>query len=201
MCVGCSKEPSHWDGYFEYPQHMFWLRNKKNNFQICTLIWRPELFYLIFQLSCFNKLLWLKCSQLQLNYYMRLLSTRTIVAIKRCLFVPHPIGERYYILHMVNSKSKMDTSMLGQMYSHIMSPLSMRTNWIYTLTWKLKLLQYLQYFNNICITFVICSLKPLCQVLFLLQNISEASSNLAYGLSAANVKLNCRTEDGWSQIP
>ena len=31
--VGCSKEPS-----FEYPQHMFWLRNKKNNFQLHTLI-------------------------------------------------------------------------------------------------------------------------------------------------------------------
>ena len=80
---------------FWVPTTYFLLRNKKNNFQICTLIWRPELFYLIFQLSCFNKLLWLKCSQLQLNYYMRLLSTRTIVAIKRCLFVPHPIGERY----------------------------------------------------------------------------------------------------------
>ena len=26
---GCSKEPSHWDGSFEHPQHMFWLRNKK----------------------------------------------------------------------------------------------------------------------------------------------------------------------------
>ena len=24
---GCSKEPSHWDGSFEYPQHIFWLRN------------------------------------------------------------------------------------------------------------------------------------------------------------------------------
>ena len=32
MCFGCSKEPSHRDGSFEYPQHMFWLRNKKNNF-------------------------------------------------------------------------------------------------------------------------------------------------------------------------
>ena len=29
---GCSKEPSHWDGSFEYPQHMFQLRNKKNDF-------------------------------------------------------------------------------------------------------------------------------------------------------------------------
>ena len=29
MCFGWSKEPSHWDGSFDYPQHMFWLRNKK----------------------------------------------------------------------------------------------------------------------------------------------------------------------------
>ena len=39
MCCGCSKEPSHRDGSFEYPQHMFWLRNKKNNFLLSTLIW------------------------------------------------------------------------------------------------------------------------------------------------------------------
>ena len=29
ICFGCSKELSHSDGSFEYPQHMFWLRNKK----------------------------------------------------------------------------------------------------------------------------------------------------------------------------
>ena len=29
ICFGWSKELSHWDGSFEYPQHMFWLRNKK----------------------------------------------------------------------------------------------------------------------------------------------------------------------------
>ena len=39
MCFGCSKEPSHRDGSFEYPQHMIWLRNKKNNFQLRTLKW------------------------------------------------------------------------------------------------------------------------------------------------------------------
>ena len=27
MCFGCSNEPSHQEGSFEYPQHMFWLRN------------------------------------------------------------------------------------------------------------------------------------------------------------------------------
>ena len=43
-CVlGCSLEPSHWDGTFEYPRHMFWLRNKKNNVSVRTLIWRPAI--------------------------------------------------------------------------------------------------------------------------------------------------------------
>ena len=32
ICFGCSKEPSHRDGSFDYPQHMIWLRNKKINF-------------------------------------------------------------------------------------------------------------------------------------------------------------------------
>ena len=31
MSFGCSKEPSHRDGSFEYPQHMIWLRNKGGN--------------------------------------------------------------------------------------------------------------------------------------------------------------------------
>ena len=39
MCFRCSKEPSHRDGSFEYPQHMFWLRNNENNFQLRSLIW------------------------------------------------------------------------------------------------------------------------------------------------------------------
>ena len=45
MCFGCSKEPSHRDGSFEYPQHMFWLRNKKNNFHLRTLIWGPVILF------------------------------------------------------------------------------------------------------------------------------------------------------------
>ena len=43
MCFGCSKEPSHRDGSFEYQQHLFWLRNKENNFPIHTLIWWPDM--------------------------------------------------------------------------------------------------------------------------------------------------------------
>ena len=38
MRFGCSKEPSHRVGSFEYPQHMFWLRNKKIIFLLRTLI-------------------------------------------------------------------------------------------------------------------------------------------------------------------
>ena len=48
---GCSKEPPQWDGSFEYPQHMFRLRNKKTNFQLHTFIWRPDeglVFHLLF---------------------------------------------------------------------------------------------------------------------------------------------------------
>ena len=39
ICFGCSKEPSHWDVAFEYPQHMFWLRNK--NFFVTHSLLKP----------------------------------------------------------------------------------------------------------------------------------------------------------------
>ena len=42
ICFVCSKEPSHRDGSFEYPQHMFWMRNKENSFPIHILIRRPD---------------------------------------------------------------------------------------------------------------------------------------------------------------
>ena len=37
MFFWCSKERSHGDGSFEYPQHMFWLRNKKIIFSYTLL--------------------------------------------------------------------------------------------------------------------------------------------------------------------
>ena len=36
ICLGCSKETSHRDGSFEYPRHMFWLRNKIITFLVHT---------------------------------------------------------------------------------------------------------------------------------------------------------------------
>ena len=47
MCFGCSKELSHRNGSFEYPQHMFWMRKQKNNFLLRNFIWGPVI------LSCF----------------------------------------------------------------------------------------------------------------------------------------------------
>ena len=52
MCCGCSKEPSHRDGSFEYTQHMFWLRNKKNNFQLRTLTWGLEMVLITYVGKC-----------------------------------------------------------------------------------------------------------------------------------------------------
>ena len=38
ICFGCSKEPSHRDGSFEYSQHILGLINWKFNFKLCTVI-------------------------------------------------------------------------------------------------------------------------------------------------------------------
>ena len=35
------KESWLWSLSFEYPQHIFWLRNRKSNFLLRTLIWGP----------------------------------------------------------------------------------------------------------------------------------------------------------------
>ena len=56
MCFGCSKEPSQWDSSFEYPQHMFWLRNKKNNILLRTLIWGPAYWYIKYNIVHFKVL-------------------------------------------------------------------------------------------------------------------------------------------------
>ena len=45
ICFGCSKEPFHCDGYFEYPQNMFWLINK--NFLWYALSTKGRSFFFI----------------------------------------------------------------------------------------------------------------------------------------------------------
>ena len=37
MCFGYSKQLSNWDGSFEYPQDILWLRNKENTFHYALL--------------------------------------------------------------------------------------------------------------------------------------------------------------------
>ena len=75
ICCGCSKEPSHLDGSFEYPQHMFWMRNKESYFPISTRIWRPDSYVFIidfnpsmhFELSGF-KLVRVICTKFLCTY-------------------------------------------------------------------------------------------------------------------------------------
>ena len=44
ICCGFSKEPSQWDGSFDYPQHMLWMKNKKKKESLLhTLIYNPVL--------------------------------------------------------------------------------------------------------------------------------------------------------------
>ena len=47
ICLGCSKEPSHRDGSFEYPQHMFWLRTKKIYSELGPYIRKPGTYNLL----------------------------------------------------------------------------------------------------------------------------------------------------------
>ena len=50
------KEQSQWDGSFEYPQHMFQLRNKKINFLVRTLkCLSPDLFIYLFYKVAFDQ--------------------------------------------------------------------------------------------------------------------------------------------------
>ena len=50
ICFGCSKEP------FEYPQHMFWLRNKKIKFSLLNLYQSPKEDYLSIVCDWVNRL-------------------------------------------------------------------------------------------------------------------------------------------------
>ena len=51
MCFVCSKELSRRDGSYEYPHHMFWMRNKEHNFPIQLLSGGLEVVCLISQFS------------------------------------------------------------------------------------------------------------------------------------------------------
>ena len=53
ICFGCSNELSHCDGSFEYPQHMFWLKNKNVNFLLRTLNLSPD--NILFILQAFSE--------------------------------------------------------------------------------------------------------------------------------------------------
>ena len=56
ICFGCSKEPSHWDGSFGYPQHMFWLKIRKLFF-CYTLLTKVLCLHTLFKINFSIKIL------------------------------------------------------------------------------------------------------------------------------------------------
>ena len=52
MCFGCSKEPSHLDGYFEHSQHMFWITNMEKIFFQYALLSGALLTLIVILISC-----------------------------------------------------------------------------------------------------------------------------------------------------
>ena len=97
MCCGCSKEPSHRDGSFEYPQHMFWLRNKKNIFQLHNLSGglTPTLFSSNYHVLAHL----LSCYVAQYNQMTRLNTTHTMYIRYMCLVVT--CWERAVLQHVL----------------------------------------------------------------------------------------------------
>ena len=63
-CFGCSKELYHRDGCFEYTPNIFWLRNRKNNFLLRTLICGNDELPL---LTCISRVLFISLGSLGTN--------------------------------------------------------------------------------------------------------------------------------------
>ena len=59
MCFGCSKEPSHLDGSFEFPQPMFWLRNKIKKYLFVTNSSKGlnDIVYILSNIKCENAII------------------------------------------------------------------------------------------------------------------------------------------------
>ena len=70
MCFGCSKETSHRQGSFEHPQHRFWMRNKKNNFQICSLLRPVSHMRISILTTCMNSYRGARSPHFGLSFYL-----------------------------------------------------------------------------------------------------------------------------------
>ena len=75
----CSKEQSHWDCSFEYPHHMFWLRNKKININLHSYLGalspnEKKMLVSLAEIPCFHPFCWSGSS------VVRVLDSRTRAA-------------------------------------------------------------------------------------------------------------------------
>ena len=106
--------------FFEYPQHMFWMRNKENSFPICTLIWSPGMLWwsilqyfppsLSYHLSskpmfcllwvaAYDRFYWIQSIE-QETCHRR--ATHTYHAGNSCAFLFHKrFSERHWFVHIL----------------------------------------------------------------------------------------------------
>ena len=110
MCFGCSKEPSqweqsHWDSSFKYPQHVFWLGNKENIFQLRSLIWRSVSLIVIM----LNSFVFLPCAEIFLGLIWGRYSAPSQLKNEQSLLKMMHIIPNFLILHFGESFMKIWT--------------------------------------------------------------------------------------------
>ena len=125
MCFGCSKEPSHRDGSFEYPQHMFWLRNKKIIFSYallyggmisCCLNWGFN--FLFFAINHLITISTIHKGSLLLNFLVvRFFYIILVILSKRFLIVHSPKRHRH--AHAALWKEQLNPLFIAGMHNSI----------------------------------------------------------------------------------
>ena len=99
ICFGCSKEPSQWDGSFEYSQHMFWLRNKKIIFWyalLTTLIESSN--QSVLNISYLENCIFLTIKIFNTKYTYKLISIFSCLFLKWHFLLPYLMGSNEFHL-------------------------------------------------------------------------------------------------------
>ena len=102
ICFGCSKEPFHQKNCLIETQHMFWLRNKNNNFRYPHFSWDLQTSNPLSTSGCFlliwyNKLGWfivyIEGSHVMLYFFLwrSFLSKQTVYTQLKCCIMGHNI--------------------------------------------------------------------------------------------------------------
>ena len=94
ICCGYSKEPSHWDGYFEHPKHIIKLISKKT----FTILWATFLYTQTQVLQIINE--W-KTHQVKLNVFMTIQTCSTQWILAKMMTKKLSIPLIWIVVHLV----------------------------------------------------------------------------------------------------